>query len=185
MMQYVQKNEQPSWTLTNARVRSTDARRSAMPSISTPDSVGSARGKGTPPSAAGPTNRCSSSSSASFDRLSTRRAVGSAAANASCPTWTEQPVTTSSAAGFDRRARRTAWRDFWSAVAVTVQVLTSTRSAPATSPSTTRIPRSRSSRAADSISDWLTLQPRFVIAAVRTGRGTGALELTTATASCS
>ena len=41
MMQYVQKNEQPSWTLTNARVRSTEARPSAMPSISTPDRVGS------------------------------------------------------------------------------------------------------------------------------------------------
>ena len=77
-------------------------------------------------------------------------------------------MTTISAAGFARRARRTAWRDFWSAVEVTVHVLTSTRSAPdAASPSTTRIPRSRSSRAADSISDWLTLQPRFVIAAVR------------------
>jgi hypothetical protein len=39
----VQKNEQPSWTLTKARVRSTDARPSAIPSISTPDRVGSAR----------------------------------------------------------------------------------------------------------------------------------------------
>ena len=92
-------------------------------------------------------------------------------------------MTTISAAGFARRARRTAWRDFWSAVAVTVHVLTSTRSAPdAASPSTTRIPRSRSSRAADSISDWLTLQPRFVIAAVRTD---GAASITTAGASCS
>ena len=32
------------------------------------------------------------------------------------------------------------------------------------------MPRSRSRRAAPSISDWLTLQPRFAIAAVRIGR---------------
>ena len=46
MMQYVQWNEQPSWTFTNARVRSTEARSSAAPSrspavtASTPESVG-------------------------------------------------------------------------------------------------------------------------------------------------
>ena len=34
-------------------------------------------------------------------------------------------MTTISASGFARRARRTAWRDFWSAAEVTVQVLTS------------------------------------------------------------
>ena len=62
--------------------------------------------------APGRRSRSISSSSASFDRLSTSRAAGSAAANASRPTWTEQPVTTISAAGFARRARRTAWRDF-------------------------------------------------------------------------
>ena len=137
---------------------------------------------------AGPTRRSISASSASFERLSTSRASGSAAANASRATCTEQPVTTTSASGFARRARRTAWRDFWSAVAVTVQVLTRTRSAPATaSPSTTRTPRSRSRRAADSISDWLTLQPRFVIAAVCTARAgrAGAVGVTTAGASCS
>ena len=89
------------------------------------------------------------------------------------------PVTTISAPGFARRARRTAWRDFWSAVAVTVHVFTSTRSAPdARSPSTTAMPRSRSSRAADSISDWLTLQPRLTIAAER-----GRASITTARAS--
>ena len=125
----------------------------------------------------GPTSAASSRNNPSFALLSTRRAAGSAAANASRPTWTEQPVTTISASGFARRARRTAWRDFWSAVEVTVQVLTRTRSAEV-SPSTTAMPRSRSSRAADSISDWLTLQPRLAIAAVRTA-------LTTAPASCS
>ena len=40
------------------------------------------------------------------------------------PPATEQPVTTTCASGFARRARRTAVRDFSSAVAVTVQVLT-------------------------------------------------------------
>ena len=53
---------------------------------------------------------------------------------------TEQPVTTISASGFARRARRTAGRDFSSAVAVTVQVLTRTRSAAAASPSTSGTP---------------------------------------------
>ena len=47
MMQYVQWNEQPSCTLTKARVRSTEARSSAMPSMglaaSTPESVGQRR----------------------------------------------------------------------------------------------------------------------------------------------
>ena len=112
------------------------------------------------------TSPSSTSSSRSFDRLSTRRAAGSAAANASRPTWTEQPVTTTSASGFARRARRTAWRDFWSATEVTVQVLTRTRSARAPS-STSPTPRSRRNWAADSISAWLTLQPRLAIAAVR------------------
>ena len=50
MMQYVQWNEQPSCTFTNARVRSTDALSSAMPSMglaaSTPESVGSAAASG-------------------------------------------------------------------------------------------------------------------------------------------
>ena len=46
------------------------------------------------------------------------------AANACAPTSTEQPVTTISASGFARRARRTAARDFSSAMDVTVQVLT-------------------------------------------------------------
>ena len=53
MMQYVQWNEQPSWTLTKARVRSTETRSSAMPSMrpsaataSTPDSVGRAASSG-------------------------------------------------------------------------------------------------------------------------------------------
>ena len=57
------------------------------------------------------------------------RAAGSSAANASRPVWTEQPVTTISAPGFARRARRTAARDLASASAVTVHVLTRTRSA--------------------------------------------------------
>ena len=176
----MQKNEQPSWTLTNARVRSTEARPSAIPSIgdaptgSTPDSVGSARatsaGAAAPAAAAsaGPSSASSSASRASFARLSTSRAAGSAAANASRPTWTEQPVTTISASGLARRAARTACRDFASASIVTVQVLTRTRSARCRA-STTVMPRSRSRRAAPSISAWLTLQPRFAIAAVRIG----------------
>ena len=122
----------------NARVRSTEARPSAMPSISTPDRVGSARSRRASRRRCRADQRSSSASSPSFARLSTSRAAGSAAANASRPTWTEQPVTTISASGFARRARRTAWRDFWSAVEVTVQVLTRTRSAPSASPSTTR-----------------------------------------------
>ena len=84
---------------------------------------------------AGPSSASSSARSASFERLSTSRAPGSAAANAARPTWTEQPVTTIAASGLARRARRTAWRDFASASAVTVQVLTRTRSA-GRSPST-------------------------------------------------
>ena len=87
-------------------------------------------------------------------------------ANASGPTWTEQPVTTISASRLARRARRTAARDFSSATVVTVQVFTSTRSAPR-SGSTSGTPASRSSRAAPSISDWLTLQPRLTIDAER------------------
>ena len=64
--------------------------------------------------------RSSASSSARSAALSVvadePRRGRSTAANASGPTWTEQPVTTISASGFARRARRTAARDFSSAV---------------------------------------------------------------------
>ena len=66
----------------------------------------------------------SSARNAALPSLPTSRASASIRANASGPTWTEQPVTTISASGLARRARRTAARDFSSAVAVTVQVLT-------------------------------------------------------------
>ena len=95
MMQYVQKNEQPSWTLTNARVRSTEARSSAAPSsgaaatASTPDSVGSAASSGACGPSSGRSSRRSSASSsprnAALSSFATSRAPGSTAANASGP----------------------------------------------------------------------------------------------------
>jgi len=120
-----------------------------------PDSVGSAASSGPCGWASGAPRRTSASSSRSRPALAslpTSRAEGSVAAKAAASTWTEQPVTTMSAAGFARRARRTAARDFSSAMDVTVQVLTRYRSA-ARSASSSGTPASRSSRAAASISD--------------------------------
>ena len=108
----------------------------------------------------------SSARNAALSSLPTSRAPASTTANIPGSTATEQPVTTTCAAGFARRARRTAERDFSSAVDVTVQVLTRYRSA-ASCGSTSGTPASRRSRAAASISDWLTLQPRLTMAADR------------------
>ena len=71
-----------------------------------------------------PSSASSSARNAALSSLPTSRAPASTAANASGSTWTEQPVTTTSASGLARRARRTAARDFSSAVEVTVQVFT-------------------------------------------------------------
>ena len=108
-----------------------------MPSIarraaSTPDSVGSGPSIGPcgPPSAGDADERLELAQQPRLAVVADEpRRAGPTAANAPGPTWTEQPVTTISASGFARRARRTAARDFSSAVAVTVQVLTRTRSA--------------------------------------------------------
>ena len=131
---------------------------------STPDSVGNDRPSG------GSTRAASSAISRTFESLSKNRAVGSAATSAVGSTTTEQPVTSTCASGLARRARRTTWRDLRSATAVTVQVLTITRSARSWL-STRSTPRARNNRSTSSISAWLTLQPRLAIAARRTGFG--------------
>ena len=95
---------------------------------------------------------------------------GSAAASDSGSIATEQPVTRTCASGLVASGPAHGLARLAVGDRVTVQVLTTTRSAGSWA-STSSTPRARSSRSTASISDWLTLQPRLAIAARRTGRG--------------
>jgi len=118
-MQYVQRCEQPSCTLTTARARRKAAMENggkAAPSLASSFFI-------VAPSPKGP------ASSKALRACGTTASTSGMAASCASSTWAAQPVTTMRAAGFCWRRRRTRARRSLTARLVTAQEFTSSTSA--------------------------------------------------------
>ena len=143
-MQYAQNASQPSWTFSIARVLKPLPARTGSPAGGASSATSPARTSGTRDLSATTITRSSIA----------EKAAGSSAA--------PHPVTTTIGSALERRACRTAWRALASASPVTVQVLTTTTCAVASS--SRHAPRLSSSAAIASDSTRFTLQPRVRMA---------------------